>query len=70
MALLALMIFMFFDQLCSLFNKHCKVIEKLVFVLLIICFDWQNRRQEEIVAFLCTLLNLTLIHVLNFKRVK
>lgn len=70
MALLALMIFMFFDQLCSLFNKHCKVIEKLVFVLLIIWFDWQNRRQEEIVAFFCTLLNLTLIHVLNFKRMK
>lgn len=62
MALLALMIYMFIDQLCSLFNKLCKVIEKLVFVLLVIWYDQQNRRQEETVTFLCTLLNLTLIH--------
>lgn len=52
------------------FNELCKMIEKLVFVLLVIRYDRQNRRQEEIVTFLCTLLNLTLIHELNFKHMK
>lgn len=36
MELLALMIYILIVQLCSLFNEYCKVIEKLIIVLLVI----------------------------------
>lgn len=67
-ALLALKMCVFIDYLCSLFNEHCKEwLKNLRFVLLIIWYDQQNRRQEEIVTFLYTSLNLILICVINFK---
>lgn len=70
-ALLALKMCVFIDYLCSLFNEHCKEwLKNLRFVLLIIWYDQQNRRQEEIVTFLYTSLNLILICVINFKLMK
>lgn len=51
------MIYMLIDHafVGPVFNEHCKGVVKLVVFVLIIQYDQndQNRREEEIITFLC-----------------